>query len=120
MQRLSVCLKALICIAAPAIGQAQLPDSLRTYVGECVRTMQQQSLYAARVNWAQLHDSVNLQIQSARTTADAEATVISVFQKLKDSHGAYNGIDTSYRYPQPGAERVMSKGLLEPTGYPGQ
>lgn len=75
--------------------------------------MQKESLYSSRLNWAVIRDSVDLQLQQARSSRQAEETVIWVFKQLKDNHGFYGGMDTSYRYSRPGPERVFSNGILE-------
>lgn len=102
-----------LSILSFSVLQAQLPDSTRRYVYACVDLMQKESLYSNRVNWKMIRDSVELQLQQASSSRQAEETVIWVFKQLKDEHGFYGGIDTSYRYTKPGPERVFSKGILE-------
>lgn len=102
----------LILTLSFSFVQAQLPDSIRTYVWECVDIMQKQSLYSGNVNWSITRDSVTQQLNNATTIKDAEATVIWVFKQLKDDHGLYGGIDTSYRYPKAGPARQFSKAIL--------
>lgn len=94
-------------------SHAQLHDSTRRYVNACVDLMQKESLYSNRVNWKTIRDSVNLQLEQAHSSRQAEETVIWVFKQLQDNHGFYGGIDTSYRYSKPGPERVFSAGILE-------
>lgn len=94
-------------------SHAQLHDSTRRYVNACVDLMQKESLYSNRVNWKMIRDSVDLQLQQASSSRQAEETVIWVFKQLKDNHGFYGGIDTSYRYSKPGPERIFSHGILE-------
>jgi carboxyl-terminal processing protease len=93
-------------------AKAQLPDSINAYVWECVDIMQKQSLYSGNVNWSDARDSVKQQLKTAITIKDAEATVIWVFKQLKDDHGLYGGIDTSFRYLKTGPERQFSQSIL--------
>lgn len=91
---------------------AQLPDSTKSYVWECVDVMQRHSLYSKNVDWHAARDTVSRKLSAASSLSDAEAIVIWVFSLLKDHHGLYGGIDTSYRYPSPGAERKFSESIL--------
>lgn len=95
-----------------SFAKAQLPDSINAYVWECVNIMQKQSLYSGNINWNDTRDSVKQQLSNASSLQDAEATVIWVFRQLKDVHGMYAGIDTSFRYPKTGPERQFSKAIL--------
>ncbi|ULQ54700.1 S41 family peptidase [Flavihumibacter fluvii] len=92
--------------------EAQVPDSLKHYVYACLEVMQKESLYASQLNWNNIRDSVNQQLGMAKTLKEAESSVIWVFAQLKDHHGMYGGIDTTYRYQKPGPEREFSKGIL--------
>lgn len=95
------------------VSEAQLPDSTRSYVWDCVNMMQDKSLYSKNVNWNDTRDSVSRKLNASSTLREAEEIVIWVFQQLKDHHGMYGGIDTSYRYPAPGPERKFSESILE-------
>ncbi|MCG2616884.1 S41 family peptidase [Terrimonas sp. NA20] len=99
-------------LADPAVMNDQLADSTKSYVWDCVNLMQKQSLYSSRVNWEEARDSVARMLNSSSTLSEAENIVIWVFKKLEDHHGMYGGIDTSYRYPAPGAARKMSASIL--------
>jgi carboxyl-terminal processing protease len=92
---------------------AQLPDSIKQYVTDCIDVMQKESLYSKKLNWVAIRNNVNQQLNIAKTPIEAESIVIEVFRQLKDDHGMYGGIDTSYRYTKPGPEREFSKGLLD-------
>ncbi|MCR6721820.1 MAG: S41 family peptidase [Chitinophagaceae bacterium] len=53
------------------------------------------------------------ELDVAKNITDAEAIVIEVFSQLKDNHGMYGGIDTSYKYKRTSAERFFSPAILE-------
>ncbi|MET0465069.1 MAG: S41 family peptidase [Chitinophagaceae bacterium] len=91
---------------------AQLADSTKSYVWECVNIMQKQSLYSGRVNWEQTRDSVTWMLNNASGPDQAENIVIWAFKKLEDHHGMYGGIDTSYRFPAASPARKMSVSIL--------
>lgn len=93
-------------------SKAQLPDSTKSYVWDCINMMQDKSLYSRNVNWPQTRDSVARRLNASSSLREAEEIVIWVFQQLKDHHGMYGGIDTSYRYPAPGPERTFSESIL--------
>lgn len=101
----------LLCLVSANL-RAQVADSLRQYVMECVDIMQNQSLYSSKLNWKKIRNSVEQKLSRGSGAPDAEAAVIWVFQQLKDHHGMYGGIDTSYRYTKPGPERKMSTSIL--------
>lgn len=92
---------------------AQVPDSVRSYVHECLDTMRSRSLYAKSVDWDSVSRVCDQRLQLAQTSLEAEAVVIDVFKLLHDVHGMYGGIDTSFRFGTAGADRELSKGLLE-------
>lgn len=91
---------------------AQLPDSTKSYVWECINVMQHNSLYAKNVDWNTTRDSVTARLNRASTIQEAESIVIWVFDQLKDHHGMYGGIDTSYRYKSTNPERKFSDAIL--------
>jgi C-terminal processing protease CtpA/Prc len=91
---------------------AQVPDSVKHYILSCVDVMQKQSVYAHGLNWKKIRDTVNRRLSNAGNTKEAEAAVIWAFNQLKDYHGAYNGIDTSYHNKKTGPEREFSKAIL--------
>jgi|SRR6218665_671365 len=93
-------------------SKAQLPDSTRSYVWDCVNMMQEKSLYSKNVNWNETRDSVTRKLNASSSLREAEEIVIWAFCQLKDHHGMYGGIDTSYRYPAPGPERKFSESIL--------
>ena len=92
---------------------AQVPDSVRSYVHECLDTMRSRSLYAKSVDWDSVSRVCDQRLQLAQTSLEAEAVVIDVFKLLHDVHGMYGGIDTTFRFGTAGADRELSKGLLE-------
>lgn len=107
---------AAALIAAASFVQkanAQIPDSLKAYVWECIDTMQNTSLYAKNVDWKAVRAKAKKDLDVAKNITDAENIVIDVFSQLKDHHGMYGGIDTSYKYKSLSAERSFSPAILE-------
>jgi carboxyl-terminal processing protease len=92
---------------------AQLPDSTKAYVWDCISRMECHSLYAKSINWNTTREAVSQKLNAAVSVREAEDIVIWVFEQLKDHHGMYGGIDTSFRYPAPGPERKFSESILE-------
>ncbi len=102
----------ILCFISNA-SVAQLPDSTRNYVIECVDIIKKESLYSKRIDWRMVSDTVSARLDRANTSLQAEELVIWVFQQLRDDHGMYGGIDTSYRFQKPEPPRAMSKAILE-------
>lgn len=102
----------IFCAGAFVNATAQLPDSTKAYVWDCVNMMQEKSLYAKNVDWLSTRDTVSRKLNASSSLREAEEIVIWVFQQLKDHHGMYGGIDTSYQLPAPGPERKFSEAIL--------
>lgn len=113
MKSLPRIIAVLIILLFSSNIQAQVPDSIKSYVREALDTMQKQSLFSKRVNWETARSNAEKQLLTAKTMLDAEAIIIEVFKQLQDNHGMYAGVDTTYKYKEPGPERIMSKSILK-------
>lgn len=99
-------------IASLHFAEAQSADSLRLYVQECVSVMQQESLYSNKVDWQRVKDTVQARLAGVNDARAADELVIWVFDQLKDYHGMYGGLDSSFRSRNPAPGRIMSAGIL--------
>jgi len=89
----------LLLLTVPA--QAQLPDSVRSYVDTALTVLQTRSLYARTVNWQAVRDSVEHKIRGAKPYRDVFPALTYAFAQLRDHHGLVANRDTFYRYPPP-------------------
>lgn len=99
-------------IASLHFAEAQSADSLRLYVQECVSVMQRESLYSNKVDWQRVKDTVQARLAGVNDARAADELVIWVFDQLKDYHGMYGGLDSSFRSRNPAPGRIMSAGIL--------
>jgi len=95
-----------------ALGsKAQRPDSVSRYIDTAIQLFKSTSLYADRLNWNSIEDSVQLLSLNAATYKEADAAIIWAFAQLKDTHGFVSTKDSFYRYNN-GEQRTFSKAIL--------
>ena len=73
----------LFCFA----GNAQRPDSVQRFIDSAVTLMQRHSMFASRVNWKAVKDSVNLLAKEAKTYSETVPALHYAFNQLGDKHG---------------------------------
>lgn len=93
---------------------SQAPDSVTSYVNETLDIMQKNSLYADRLDWTAIRDTVSKKVATAKNNKEVEGALVWAFSQLKDKHGFYAGADTFYRYtPVPAEPDRLSKGIKD-------
>jgi|GEM_PF-614235 len=89
---LAVCLK-------PQVTKAQMADSIKNYIDSAIGILQQNSLYASRVNWLAMKEAVHQKAAGARTKAEIFGALTLAFTALGDKHAAYYHYDDMFRLP---------------------
>jgi carboxyl-terminal processing protease len=82
-----------------AASQAQVPDSVKNYIDTALSIMQKHSLYAQKLNWDHIKDSVYSQSRDAKNYGEAFPALGYAFRQLNDKHGMIANADTFYRLP---------------------
>ncbi len=80
--RYSVSLIYFLTISQIALGQeitTSHPDSLQSYVATVFNLLEQKSLFTKRVNWVALRETINQQIQGAKTLQEIAPILGTLF-----------------------------------------
>jgi carboxyl-terminal processing protease len=101
----------LIILLSTQRGISQRPDSVQHYLDTAIHLFKTQSLYADKLDWQKIEDSVNLLSKNATTYKQADTALVWAFSQLKDKHGFVATKDSFYRYPDP-IQRTFSKAIL--------
>ncbi len=89
---ISVCLQ-------PLVAKAQMADSIKNYIDSAIGILQQNSIYAARVNWPAMKEAVHQKAAGAKTKAETFGALTLAFTALGDKHAAYYHYDDMFRLP---------------------
>ncbi|MDO7874367.1 S41 family peptidase [Hymenobacter sp. ASUV-10] len=111
MRFLALSIGLLLPISAPA----QLTPAVRTGLDSALYLMQTHSLYAQRVNWPVVRDSVYQKAGRARTLEEAFPALRYAFDQLRDKHGMLAVESQQYRYAEPGVDpgQRLSPGIRQ-------
>ncbi len=96
----------LLLIAFNYPAMAQIADSIRFHIDTCLFILQQNSLYANRVNWQDVEQKVFAKASQAKTKAETFEALKIAFDALGDKHAAYYQYYNSYK---PDNSELMSR-----------
>lgn len=91
------CILLTLLFFYSGIAKAQLPDSIKTHLDSALLILQEQSLYADKVNWLAVKKEVYDKAKGATTKAATFNAIVYAFQQLQDHHGMFAQYEDQYR-----------------------
>lgn len=87
----------VLLLALPWQVAAQPADSIQGYLDSCLQLLENNSLYADRVQWPTIRQQVLDKAKSAQQKSDGFEALQIAFEALGDKHAAYYQYNDSYR-----------------------
>ncbi|MBK6634781.1 MAG: hypothetical protein IPG38_11090 [Chitinophagaceae bacterium] len=89
----------ICCFITANPVKAQMPDSVKNFIGKALNLMEQHSVFSAGLNWKNIRDTANALSKNAATFKEAAPGIQYAFNALGDKHGWLVFGDEEYRNP---------------------